>query len=184
MPWIVIIFYRLLVPLTILRWPLWGSLLAVVADNVDVIVADAMGVTDFALYNPIDKIMDTYMYLLMGVVAWRWKNQFARRLVLGLLAYRMIGVLLYEVLVFVQPTADFRWLLFVFPNLFVFVFLYVVSFQTFLKRDPFRTWRQAMPALVILLIVKLAQEYMLHVAQFPIYDLIKTTIFRPLGIPL
>ncbi len=184
LPWIVIIVYRFLVPLTILRWPFWGSILAVFADNFDVIIADAMGVTDYTLYNPIDKIMDTYMYILMGMVAWKWTNLFARKLVLGLLAYRIAGVVIYEVLLIMFPATNFQWLLFVFPNLFVFVFFYVVFFQTFFKKEVLTNWRDAIIPVLVLLVLKLAQEYMLHVAKFPIYDTIKTYIFSPLGIPL
>ena len=42
MPALIVIALRLVLPLTILRWPLAGGLLALVVDAVDVVLVDAI----------------------------------------------------------------------------------------------------------------------------------------------
>ncbi len=75
MVWAIVITIRLLVPLTIFRWNLWGSILSIIADNLDVIILDFLGVKDFTLYNQIDKYLDTYFYLIQGYTMLFWKNK-------------------------------------------------------------------------------------------------------------
>ena len=44
--WIVVIAARVLVPLAILRWPMLGGVVAFVADALDVVLLDRLGVGD------------------------------------------------------------------------------------------------------------------------------------------
>lgn len=169
MEWIIVVLIRLVVPLLILRWNLFGSVLAIIADNLDVVILDALGVKEFAPYNRVDKFLDTYFYLIAGYTIWFWKNTFAKSLGLSLLVYRLVGVVIYEL-------TDLRVLLFIFPNLFIFYYMYFLIFRKIFKRDPFINWIQALPALSILLFLKLGHEYMLHVAQFPIYPWLKDNL--------
>jgi hypothetical protein len=170
MEWGVVVLIRLVIPLLILRWSLFGSVLAIIADNFDVVILDFLGVKEFAPYNRVDKFLDTYFYLIAGYTILFWKNTFAKRVGIFLLVYRLIGVVIYEL-------TDFRFLLFVFPNLFIFFYMYYLIFRRVFKKEPFVNWVQALPALTILLILKLIHEYMLHVAQFPIYQWIKDHLF-------
>ena len=170
MEWLVVVFVRLLIPLFILKNPLWGSIAAVIADNFDVIILDSLGVTDYSLYNPLDKGLDMYMYLIQGYTILFWKNKFAKKIGLGLLGYRLVGFILYE---FIQ----WRPLLFIFPNVFIFYYMYYVIYQAVFHKDPFKKPTPTFIVLTILTLLKLGQEYMLYVAQFPIYQLIKGTIF-------
>lgn len=166
MEWVVVVLIRLIVPLTILRWNLFGSVLAIIADNFDVVILDFLGVKEFAPYNRVDKFLDTYFYLIAGYTILFWKNTFAKRVGIFLFVYRLIGVVIYEL-------TDLRFLLFVFPNLFIFFYMYYLIYMKIFKKEPFVNWVQAVPALTMLLILKLMHEYMLHVAQFPIYQWIK-----------
>lgn len=165
-----VVVIRLLIPLTILRWNLAGSILAIIADNFDVVILDFLGVTEFAPYNQVDKFLDTYMYLIQGYTLWFIGNKFVKKAGLFLLGYRLIGVILYEI-------SGIRSLLFIFPNLFIFFYMYYLIFKKIFKKEPFTNFRSAWVVLSILLILKLGHEYMLHVSQFPIYEWIKNNIF-------
>lgn len=166
MEWGIVILIRLLVPLTALKWKLFGSILGLIADTFDVVILDFLGTKDFNSYSRFDKFMDTYFYLILGYTLLSFKNIFVKKAALVLLGYRLAGVIIFELI-------NFRPLLFIFPDLFIFLYMYYLIYKKITKKEPFSNFKSALPVLTILLIVKLAQEYMLHVAQFPIYDFIK-----------
>ena len=58
--WMIVIAARVLLPLTILRWPLLGAVIAFVADALDVVLLELLGVGDYSRYNEVDKALDTY----------------------------------------------------------------------------------------------------------------------------
>lgn len=64
---------RLTVPLTILRWPLVGGLLAIAADTVDILFFQFFGFPSFIGYHELDKLLDTYYLILEVIVAQRWR---------------------------------------------------------------------------------------------------------------
>ena len=64
--WGVVIAIRGLLPLTILRWPRAGGVVAFLADTLDVVLLELLGVSDFGIYNELDKALDTY-YLALEV---------------------------------------------------------------------------------------------------------------------
>lgn len=169
MEWVFVVVIRLLIPLTILRWNLFGSILAIIADNLDVVILDFLGVKDFSPYNRVDKFLDTYMYLIQGYTLFFFANRFVKKVGIFLLVYRLVGVVIYEL-------TDIRALLFIFPNLFIFFYMYYLIFKNFFKKEPFSNFRSAIPALSVLLILKLGHEYMLHVSQFPIYQWLKDNL--------
>ena len=118
MPAIIVIALRLVVPLTIFRWPLAGGLLSMLVDAVDVILVDAiakaLGVPgEFGpTYAQIDKWLDIYYLSFEAVVVTRrWPEALLRRTALALFGWRLLGVLLFE-------ATAIRPLLVVFPNLF------------------------------------------------------------------
>lgn len=171
-PWVAVGLVRLVVPLLILRWPLFGVTAAFLADTLDVVALDFIfHVSDYSIYNQLDKLLDTYMYLVIGFTAFRWPNRLASKTALVLLAYRMVGVALYEL-------TGQRALLLVFPDLFIFyVFFYLIT-DTLLRRDYITSAKANGVILLVLLVPKLFQEYELHVAQFPIYGWIREHILR------
>lgn len=174
MPWVVAVVVRLVVPLSILRYPFWGSVLALFADNVDVIVLDYLGVRDFGAYNEVDKLLDMYMHFMQGYVMLGWKERKAKFIGAFLLFYRTTGWLAYEI-------TNIRSLLFIFPNVFEFYFLFYLGYRSVTAVAVFSRPLRFMVMVGLLAALKLWQEYMLHVAQFPIYRFIKEKLFAPLG---
>lgn len=175
MAWIVVVIIRLLVPLTLLRWPLFGAIAAMVADALDVVMLNLFGVQNYAPYNTVDKFLDTYYLAIEAYISWRWTNQLARKTSIFLFIYRLIGVILYEV-------TQVRLLLFIFPNLFENFFIFYLVMKKVSKKDYVSSWRNVAIILIFLLIPKLFQEYMLHVTQFPIYRVIHDNIYPLLGL--
>jgi hypothetical protein len=173
LPWIVITVIRLLVPILVWWFPLAGSLAGMVADNLDVVILDSMGVSNYDLYNPIDKALDIYLYFIEFLVLARWQNQRAKTVGRWLFGYRLIGVVLYEV-------THWRWLLVIFPNVFVTYFMVYLILQKFFKFDPMKTVRSSLIFLTILAIPKVIQEYLFHVVQIPLYNTLRPLVFGPI----
>lgn len=173
MEWWIVVLIRLAVPLLILRWNLAGSIFAIIADNLDVVILDFLGVKEFGPYNRVDKFLDIYFYLIAGYTMLSWRNKFARNTGAFLLGYRLIGTVIYEF-------TNIRALLFIFPNVFIFFFMYYLIYLKLFKRELFTSFRNALPILIFLILLKLGHEYMLHVIQFPIYEWIKGNMFRNL----
>lgn len=170
MQWIMVIIIRLLVPLSILRFPVWGSIAAIAADNLDVVILDALGIKDYSLYNSIDKALDIYFYLIQGYTVLFWENIKAKKVGLGLLVYRLVGTVIYEI-------TQMRFVLLVFPNVFIFFYMFYVLYKSIFKKDPYKSVSSMLIILTVLTVIKIGQEYMLHVAQYPIYNLLKSIFF-------
>lgn len=172
----IVIAIRVLVPLTILRWPLGGVLASLTVDALDVVMVDALASVfgeslEFGdLYAQLDKWLDTWYLSLAAFMAWRWPEVRLRNVALALFAWRLVGVLLFEV------TAT-RELLVVFPNLFENVYLYVVIVRRLAPRFLPRTWPQVVLLLVLLWIPKLVQEWVLHWEQLHPWQWLRETIF-------
>jgi hypothetical protein len=172
----IVIAIRILVPFTILRWPIGGVLASLVVDALDVVMVDVLARAfgeslEFGnLYAQLDKWLDTWYLALAAVMAWRWPEVRLRNVVLALFAWRLVGVILFEV------TAD-RDLLVVFPNLFENVYLYVVIVRRYAPRFLPRTWPQIALLLVLLWIPKLVQEWALHSEQLHPWQWLRETLF-------
>lgn len=176
---LIVIALRVLLPLTILRWPLAGGLLALVVDAVDVVLVDALAALlgepgEFGpLYAQLDKWLDLYYLGLEVVVARRWTNPVIRRTAFALFAWRLVGVILFEITVS-------RPLLVVFPNLFENYFLFVLVAQRWFPRLVPTTWGQSLLACAILLVPKLVQEWVLHWEELHPWQWLRETLIRPL----
>ena len=74
----IVIALRVIVPFSILRWPLGGALASMLVDALDVVLVDALARAfgeplEFgAFYSQIDKWLDTWYLGIEGFVAWRW----------------------------------------------------------------------------------------------------------------
>lgn len=166
--WIPAIVLRLLVPFLIIPYPIVGALLAFLGDTIDVVLWEQFGAADISTYyNHIDKWLDTYMYLFMGYVALRWKNKNARNVALGLLLYRLAGVGMYSLI-------EQRWILLVFPDVFIFFFFFYIFYIRFSKKDALQSYPALLLIVGLLTIPKLYQEWLFHVIQFPVYQTIKS----------
>jgi hypothetical protein len=150
---------RLLVPLLIFRWNLAGGLIAMLLDGVDVILVDLMSLGGFeGHYHTTDKLLDSWYLAIELIVALRWENPWAKWPAMILFAYRAIGVVAFEV-------TQARIALFIFPNLFENWWLYCVVVTAFFPRLIPSSWKTTLTPLGILLVPKMAQEWLLHFAE-------------------
>jgi hypothetical protein len=178
MPALIVIALRLVLPLTILRWPLAGGLLALVGDAIDVVLVDAIAgllgqPPEFGpIYAQLDKWLDLYYLALEVVVARRWVEMVPRRTAYALFAWRLLGVILFEITVY-------RPLLVVFPNLFENYFLYILVARRWFPRFVPRTVSQSVVASLILLIPKEIQEYVLHWEELHPWQWLRETLLKP-----
>ncbi|MFN2106255.1 MAG: hypothetical protein ACK2UJ_15350 [Candidatus Promineifilaceae bacterium] len=168
-----VILARVLVPLTIPRYPLPGILAALVLDAVDQTVFQALTGVTFAGYQGYDKALDIY-YLAIAYIATlrNWTNFAAVRISRFLFYYRLVGVVMFEML-------QFRWLLLLFPNVFEYFFIFYEVYR--LRWDPRRLSAKTLAgvAAFIWIVIKLPQEYWIHVAQLDVTDALKGALGYP-----
>jgi len=169
---LIVIALRLVIPLLILRWPLFGGVTAMVLDALDVVLIEAIGRGGFGgHYSELDKLLDSYYLTLELIVAFRWTSPYARLPALALYGYRAIGVIAFEI-------THTRALLLVFPNLFENWWLYCVFVAQFFPRVYPRSLKTVAIPMTLLLIPKLAQEYLLHYQEAEPWDWMKHNILH------
>jgi len=156
---LLILTLRLVVPLFIPRFPLPAVIAAMLLDAADQTIFQRF--TDLSLdhYQGYDKALDVYYLTIAYLSTMRnWENLVAFNVSRFLLYYRFIGVLLFEY-------TDKRWLLMVFPNTFEYFFIWYEAVR--LRWDPARMPRRLVigAAAFIWIVIKLPQEYWIHVAQ-------------------
>lgn len=147
---------RLGLPLVILRRPVLGGFLAILADLSDILIFNIWGWPPCP-YHQLDKALDLYYLAIEGWVALRWAS-WERGIALGLFAWRLAGVAAFEL-------TGWRGSMLVFPNLFEWWWLLVVLRDRFWPGYCF-TPRRSVTWLLALLLLKEAQEYALHSAQW------------------
>ena len=150
---LLIVVLRIVLPLTILRWPLAGGILALLADALDIVFASLIDLGGLWNYHQLDKYLDTYYLALEAIVAQRW-SPIPRWTATLLFGYRLTGVVLFEV-------TNIRLFLFLFPALFENFFLFYAAILRFAP-DYELTLRRLTFWLAILLVPKMTQEYVLH----------------------
>ncbi len=156
---LVVITLRLVVPLLILRKPLAGGIAAMALDATDVIIVEFFGPGGMGPhYQSIDKGLDLYYLGLEAWVSLNWTERIPRLISIWLYGWRVVGVVLFELI-------GWRPLLFLFPNLFEYWFLFVLVIWRFYPNVRLNTWRRCLTWLTILYIPKLGQEYLLHIAE-------------------
>ncbi|RMD67648.1 hypothetical protein D6817_00845 [Candidatus Pacearchaeota archaeon] len=149
----VVLLLRLIVPLSIFRWPFWGTIVSAIVDALDVVLVDFIGMGSFAHYHNLDKILDLYYLSFAFIVSLRWEA-LARNTSIVLYIYRLIGSLLFEI-------TGARILLFIFPNMFEMFFWFEAWRQRYKPKWKLTKKRLAI-TLLIMLIPKMIQEYILH----------------------
>jgi hypothetical protein len=160
---VVVVGLRFIVPLFIPRWPLPAVLACLVLDGIDQSVFQAFGF-DPPGYQNYDKAMDLF-YLSIAFLSslQNWTRSSAVGISRFLFFYRMVGVMAFEI-------TGARWLLLVFPNTFEYFFIAYEAVR--LRWDPrrfgLRFW--VVTAAFIWVVVKLPQEYWIHVAQLDFTD--------------
>ena len=164
-----IVLLRLIVPISILRWPFWGGVAATAADALDVVIMDALRGPGFGTtYAQLDKVLDTYYISMIALVTTKWEP-LAKWTTISLFFYRFIGVILFE-------STGTRVFLFFFPNLVEFFFLFWAARNVYFPRFRLTPKRLAV-VLLLLLIPKMAQEYLLHYIQAKPWEWMKENLF-------
>jgi hypothetical protein len=162
---------RFVIPLFIPRFPLPAILLALVIDAADQTIFQQFTNLDLANYQNYDKALDIYYLTIAYLSVYRnWANGFAVEVARFLWYYRLVGVLIFEI-------TQHRWLLFVFPNTFEYYFIAYEVART--RWDPRRMSRRAVVGLAafVWIVIKLPQEWWIHIAQNDFTDFMKETIF-------
>ncbi|MFN0095757.1 MAG: hypothetical protein ACKVVT_13395 [Dehalococcoidia bacterium] len=173
---LIVIGVRLVVPLLIFRFWLVGGIIAMLTDLVDVILIDLISLGGFGgEYAQIDKVLDSYYYVLELVVALKWENPWTRLPAVALFVYRIIGAGLYE-------ATETRIFLFFFPNLFENWWLFCVVAMKWWPHLVPKTAKGMVTAMVLLLLPKIPQEYLLHVAEAHPWGWTKEHILAPIGL--
>jgi hypothetical protein len=152
---------RLLVPLLIPRFPL-AIVAAFLLDAVDNGLLGRFTEVDLSADGPYqswDKALDIYYLSIAYLSTMRnWASDAAFRIGRFLFYYRLVGIVLFELL-------DSRAMLLVFPNTFEFFFIAYEAIR--LRYDPARAsprfWLLVAAGLWV--VVKLPQEYWIHIAQ-------------------
>jgi hypothetical protein len=168
--WLVIA-ARLLVPLLIPRFPLFGVLACLVLDAADQSIFQALGIP-LDGYQAYDKALDIYYLSLAYVATMRnWENPMAFQVGRILFYLRLIGVLAFEL-------SGQRLLLVLFPNVFEYFFIYYEIVRT--RRDPLGLTRRMLlaAATILWVVVKLPHEWWIHVARLDATDFVKIQILR------
>jgi hypothetical protein len=152
---IIVVAIRIAGSLPVLRWPLWGGVLAILVDLGDLLLFDVLDLGGVSDYQALDKWLDQVYLAAFLVVALRWSDP-ARAIAVALYAFRLVGFVAFEL------TGERTVLLF-FPNVFEFWFLLVaaVGDATVARWSPVRLALAG--ALVVVL--KLAHEWALHGAR-------------------
>lgn len=169
----IVIALRLLVPLLIFKKNITGGVLCMLLDGFDVIIIDVIKLGGFdGHYHQIDKGLDTYYLGIEAWIAFGWQNQFERLPALGLFGFRIIGVVLFEL-------TQERIVLFLFPNMFENWWLYVVAVRRWKPAWTPHSWRAVGIPMAIMLVPKMAQEYLLHFAEAQPWNWFKKTVYDP-----
>lgn len=154
---------RFLLPLLILKWPLPAIVACLLLDGVDQTIFQSFG-HDPPGYQGYDKAMDVFYLAVAYLAAMRnWTSPGAFTVARFLYFYRLVGVLAFELL-------HWRPLLLVFPNTFEYFFIAYEAMR--LRWDPRRrsTRFWVVVAAVIWVVVKLPQEWWIHIARLDLTD--------------
>src|SRR5689334_17394959 len=93
---ILVLLIRVLGSSLILKYPLWGGLLAIVLDYFDMNLLQYLQSGDLSNYQAFDKILDLYYLSLEAYIAYKWKETNIRVSAIVLFVYRLIGILIFE----------------------------------------------------------------------------------------
>ncbi len=171
---VLVVGLRIGVPLAIPRYPLPAMIAALVLDAVDQTIYQTFTTLQLDGYESYDKALDIYYLAIAYVSTLRnWVNLDAFRTSRFLWYYRLVGVTIFEI-------SQWRPLLLIFPNTFEYFFDWYEAVCT--RWNPLRLTGRTivMVAGGIWIIIKLPQEYWLHVAELDTTDAIKKHI---LGVP-
>lgn len=170
---------RALLPLVIPRYPLPAIIACLVLDGVDQTIMQTTTSIDLSFYQQYDKAFDIYYLAIAYLSTLRnWTNQSATQIARVLFYYRIVGVMLFEL-------TEWRGILFLFPNIFEYFFIAyeVIRSKWDVRKVGLRFWLSL--AFIIWAVVKVPQEYILHIAQIDSTEWLNENIFRrPIDAPM
>ena len=156
---IVIFALRILVPLTIFRFSLWGGLASLIVHVADTNIVKPFGV-EIPNYTLTDKYLDTYYLGIEMIVSLSWFSRLAKNTSIALYFWRLVGLTAFKI-------TGAQYLLFIFPNLFENFFLFYVFWMKIGKETKERFWLNSYKrlgwVLFLLWLPKIPQELILHV---------------------
>lgn len=157
---------RFALPLLIPRFPLPAIIACLILDGVDQTIFQTFGF-DPPGYQNYDKAMDLfYLAIAYLTTMQNWTRTSATSIAKFLFFYRLAGVLLFEL-------TGARLLLLVFANTFEYFFIAYELVRT--RWDPrrygMRWW--ILVAAGIWILIKLPQEYWIHIAQLDLTDTLR-----------
>ncbi|MEU4605018.1 hypothetical protein AB0F43_18710 [Kribbella sp. NPDC023972] len=169
-----VVLARFALPLLIPRYPLPAIIGCLVLDGVDQTIFQSFGF-DPPFYQSYDKAMDVFYLAVAYLASLRnWTSQAAVGISRFLFFFRQVGAVAFEL-------TGLRFLLLLFPNTFEYFFIAYEAIRSRWNpaRFGFKFW--AVVAAGIWVVIKLPQEYWIHIAQLDVTDLIAdTTWFGPL----
>ena len=165
----IVVLVRLIVPVSIFRWPLAGGLAAMLVDALDVVLIEIIGQGGFSHYAALDKGLDMYYLTFELLVSLRWQP-LARWASAALFAYRAAGFVVFE-------ATQERVFLLVFPNVFENFYLVYLVLRKIAPAWQLTAGRLA-ALLVLVTVPKLGQEYLLHYAEAQPWDWLKRNVLR------
>ncbi|MCC6943921.1 MAG: hypothetical protein IT335_05050, partial [Thermomicrobiales bacterium] len=146
-----------------------------IIDAADQTIFQSFTSLDLTNYQSYDKALDVYYLAIAYLSTMRnWQHQVAFDTSRFLWYYRLVGVALFEIF-------HIRALLLIFPNTFEYFFDFYQGVRT--RWNPLRMSKRLVigAAAFIWIVIKLPQEYWIHVAQLDTTDLIKEDLF---GVPV
>lgn len=168
----ILVVLRLVVPLSILRFPLVGGLLSIFLDGLDWHVHFFYSQNLHQNYFQIDKLLDLYYLSIEAWAVLRWKHGFAKQMGLSLFVYRIYGVIFFEL---TQISA----FLFFFPNVFEDFFLFYMGGRMIFRHEPkLSPWWLGFTATIFFLL-KLIQEYRMHLLLLWEWRFAPVSFFSP-----
>lgn len=161
LPHLVVVFLRLVTPFFIWQNVFWVTAAAVFLDAIDSETFRFATRSQLTrLYQNTDKAMDFYWYVF--ALAYAWGSPFFG-LLLAFWLWRLVGMAFFYL-------ARKREVFFFCPNLFEHLFIVYVLTLTF----PSLTWLVSasfLPlTLLIIIFLKMIQEYIVHLRQFSFHD--------------
>lgn len=180
---ILVIFLRVTVPLTILRYPLGGFIISLALDGLHMPIVyltnDLLKVPEDSLvarqyYHLTDKWLDVYFLALAAIVSRKWGTRGFRATSFSLLFLRTVGVIIFYI------TGN-RMMLFLFPNVYEYFYLYSAAVRKWAPRLFPNTFGKLVIVVSIASASKLVGEYFQHVRELQVGEII--TLLTPFELP-
>ena len=134
------------------KFNFFGAILVILIDFSDLFMMNLITLGGVRNYQFLDKFLDLFYIAYFLIIALRWEK-LLRNISILLFVFRILGFVLFE---FFQN----RLILFIFPNVFEFWFLGITLL--FLLKSNI-TNRKIIIVLVVTTLLKMTQEYILHV---------------------